>query len=70
MATRERGITRPMRRLGSIHHRRLIERDDTAHLMSSPEMVRRLDASMQEIREGRYTRTTIEELEARLGQKK
>lgn len=66
MPARERETRRPMRRLGGIRHRRLVERDDTAYLTSSPEMVRRLDASMRAVLEGRYSLTTIEELEARL----
>lgn len=57
---------RMLRRVGTLRHRRLVERNDDAYLMSSPENARRLMASMRDALEGRYTLTTPDGLRASL----
>ncbi len=66
MATRHSWLRKGGRSLGKL--RRLPEyRDDTAYLMSSQENVRRLNAAIRELNEGKGIPTTFEEIRARLG---
>jgi len=66
MATRERGITRPMRRLGGIRHADF-RRDDDTYLRSNPETVRQIEEAMRELDEGRGRPVTLDEIRAMLG---
>ena len=66
MATRERGITRPMRRLGGIRHADF-RRDDDSFFRSNPETVRQLLEAKQRLREGKGRPATLAEIRAMLG---
>lgn len=66
MATRERGITRPMRRLGGIRHADF-RRDDDTYLRSNPANVRWINESIRSLDEGKARRVTLDELRALLG---
>ena len=66
MVTRERGITRPLRRLGGIRHADF-RRDDDTYLRSNPETVRQIEEAMRELDEGRGRPVTLDEIRAMLG---